>query len=493
MDLKEKKLEELKKIAKKNKLVGYSKLNKSDLIKFIKKYIKSTKNKKVLTKKNKNKKSKNKKMIGGYVYDLHIMNSSVYIPQQPAEDERLPDNTFTIYTTGIANAYLKYIWSFILAPKLKAIIPETRPLRIIHSELCDYSTERRRNDFDRLRNYLTIMDNHVFGDRLIENGIIVTDHTLNFLRIQESGLNNHFILDFAHLFKYSINTQNLVYNRISDIEEDIPNTFSQSSDFRNRVYQGLINQIEINRLIENIDMNQRDETTYNTYKNNTVNIWQRAGFIEEANIFRTTRYSYTLNVITFLFVGNPLNNYDILRYNNLFRYEDGRIITYINDAIRDRKIFITNDPGKIFNSFNEHREIDEILFRRLSNYYNFAIDTENNIINRLLGPRNRETNGLIFTFNERSNFINIFNNIYRRNRHINEGRNIPIERRNLREMEERRNRRERINLRGRRNLIERIRREFEREMERNNLTEIEEQEIEERFRRRIQELIPNIQ
>ncbi len=415
MDLKEKKLEELKKFAKKNKLVGYSKLNKSDLIKFIKKYIKSTKNKKntkVLSKKSK---SKSKKMVGGYVYLYTDMNPNVYIPDQTIFTQELPANTFTIYTTGIANAYLRYIWSFILAPKLKAIIPETRPLRIIHSELCDNSDQTKRQDFDRLRNYLTMMDGHVFGNRLIRrNGVTITNRTLDFSLIERSGLNNHFILDFAHLFKYSIDTEYLVYNRISDREADEPDTFEAYSRFRNEVYIGIINQIQINELIQTIARNQvNNQRTYNIFKNNIVSTWRRHNYDDAANAFQDTRYSYTLNVITFLFVGEPLNNYDILRYNNLFRYENGGIITYINDAIRNRKIFIANDPGQMFNSFNQDREINQDLFRNLCNYYNFTIDTENNIINNLLGQRNHiNTYGHIFTFNQSTDFINEYNTIY---------------------------------------------------------------------------------
>ena len=123
MELKDKKVEELKKIAKKNKLVGYSKLNKNDLIKFIKKYTnKKTNNKvskKVLTKKNK---SKSKKMVGGlYIYKNQ---PTVYIPLEPNLTEEIPPGTFTIYTTGIKESNLRHIWTLILAPKLKNMIPD---------------------------------------------------------------------------------------------------------------------------------------------------------------------------------------------------------------------------------------------------------------------------------------------------------------------------------------------------------------------------------
>lgn len=362
MELKEKKLEELKKIAKKNKLVGYSKLKKSDLIKFIKKFVHKSKGIK-----------KSKKMIGGlYVYPRNIINPNVYIAIEPIS-EVLPPNTFTIYTTGISYEKLRYIWSLILAPKLKSIIPEERPIRIIHSELCDLNASLNNHNkqssihsFRDLERYLTRMDTHIFGNRLYS--VRVTANALNFNAIEESGLENHFILDFAHLFKYSINTPYTVYYRLSHNESDIPNTFSGNSLYRKNVYQGLINEEYIQSLISDIANEQTENmVTIITEKNKLVSELRTHGYNEAANHINRIINIYRLNTITFGFVTANNLAKDVLDYENIFTYEEGRIKTYIHKAISERKIFITNDPSVMLTSFNDNGRI----IPNISTYYNY--------------------------------------------------------------------------------------------------------------------------
>lgn len=391
MEFKEKKLEELKKIAKKYKLVGYSKLKKSDLIKLIKKSLhKSKSSKKIIKNKKVVKKSKSKKIVGGYIYGFDETNPNLYIPIEPRQEVILPENTFTIYTTGIGCAKLRYIWSFILAPKLRAIIPERRPIRIIHSELSDLDSipinETNRisiHDFQRLSTYLIAMDNYIFNRRLINSS--VTHHTLNFRAIHESGIENHIILDFAHLFKYSINTHDLVYSRFNDSENDNPNTFSGNSGYRRNVYNNMINIHEINQLIENIHIEQEDSVvTIREHNEEILNKWNTnedfirhwrnkiidfTNFNEAIRTVRTMPLRYeNLNVITFGFVGEERDNYDILHCPDILRYDtrENRIKTYIYDAVTRNKIFNTNDPVNIFYDRNINIHI-------LQHYYGYRI------------------------------------------------------------------------------------------------------------------------
>ncbi len=384
MDLKEKKLEELKKFAKKNKLVGYSKLNKSDLIKFIKKYIKSTKNKKntkVLSKKNT--KVLSKKMVGGYILPPYSINPDVYIPLRPNSEDILPDNTFTIYTTGIKYAYLRYIWSFILAPRLNSIIPENRLIRIIHSELFGSENADNLRNHSNLETYLNNMDRHVFGNHL--HSTELTKHTLDFNIIESLGIKNHLIIDFAHLFKYSIDNSDLVYDRLAANEEDITSIFK-----RNQNTFFTLPITKQNKIRKSIAESQITDCRKNgvqkicdKIREHKISICEKiasGGHNEAADCILQTQDYYNLNVITFGFVGHTECNYTILNYN-IFNYQRNRIITYIYNLVENNKVFETNYPGDIFKN---NREI-------IRDYYNqniLSLDEQNSTIRILEYIRN---------------------------------------------------------------------------------------------------------